>query len=91
MGMKKWWIPICGLLVVLLLSSCAVIDAGKNALVNKGAELSQKALDDSEFFVCRLAPIGSIIDRYGQTDERAGEYKDFCNTGSNDVNIVAPE
>ena len=86
MGMKVLFI-----LVALILSSCTVIDAGKDVFKNKGAEISQKALTDAEYVLCKLAPVGSVINRYGQTSERAQEYKTFCNTGSNDVNIVAPE
>ncbi len=89
MGMK-WYQPIF-IVALVVMTGCAAIQTGKDVLKNKGAEISQEGLSNAEFVLCKLAPVGSVIARYGQTSERAQEYKTFCDTGSNDVNIVAPE
>ncbi len=57
--------------------------------MNKLGEISSQGLSDAEWYVCKAAPIGTVIKRYGKTDERAREYKEFCNPAT-EVNIVAP-
>ena len=86
--MKKWYMVV---LLTLVLSGCAAVQAGKSAVVGKAAEIVQDGLTDAEWFVCKAAPVGSVMDRYGKTDERAAEWKDFCFPGADSVNLIAPQ
>ncbi len=90
MGMKLSTIIILSVLVVLPLSlQGCVVDSAKKAVVGKLQEISAQGLNDAEWYVCKAAPIGTVIKRYGHSDERAREYKDFCSPNT-EVNIVAP-
>ena len=78
------WKPI---LLALLLTSCASIDTVKTAIAVKGAELSAQALVDAEWWVCRAASVGSVKDRYGQSQDRSDLYKEFCD-GAAAANVI---
>ena len=82
----KIWKPI---VLSLLLASCASIDAMKRTVVSKGAEISDQALTDAEWWICRGSPVGTVKDRYEQSVERADLYRAFCK-GSGTANVVAP-
>lgn len=71
------------LIFIFVLSACTPV-------IEQAKELSAKVVKEAEWTICRAAPIGTIIDRYGQTTERAREYKAYC-LGGSEVNIVAPE
>ena len=74
---------------LLFLGACTEFTAVKKAVATKGAELSDDALVDAEWWVCYAASIGSVKRRYGATVERAETYKDFCH-GDGDANVVKP-
>jgi hypothetical protein len=86
----KWFIPLV-LIGGLALAGCvtATGDRVKDAVLGKASEISAEGLVASEFYVCKAAPIGTVLKRYGHSDERAKEYKEFCNPNT-EVNIVAP-
>lgn len=74
---------------LLFLGACTEFTATKKAVAVKGAELSDSALVDAEWWVCYAASIGSVKRRYGATVERADTYKDFC-YGDGEANVVEP-
>jgi len=74
---------------LLFLGACTEFTAVKKAVATKGAEFSDDALVDAEWWVCYAASIGSVKRRYGATVERAETYKDFCH-GDGDADVVAP-
>ncbi len=77
------------IIIALSLSGCASYQAGKIAIVSKGAELSDEILTTAEWTVCYAASVGSIKRRYGMSVDRANLYREFC-YGEGEANIVGP-
>ncbi len=73
----------------LLLSGCTGLDTTRTAIAAKGAAAADQILIDAEWSLCFAATVGSIKRRYGQTIERAGTYKSFCD-GADGVNVIEP-
>ncbi|MFQ5741996.1 MAG: hypothetical protein ACE5HV_00225 [Acidobacteriota bacterium] len=71
--------------VLVIVSACEFLGIAKQ----KGAEFYDKALTETEWFMCNAASIGSIKRRYGTDPERAKTYNDLCAlTGAGE--IIAP-
>ena len=71
--------------LLLLLSACSAV----NTIATKGAEISDTALTNAEWMMCKGASVGSVKRRYGVTLERANLYREFCD-GSGEANVIAP-
>ncbi|KKL25334.1 hypothetical protein LCGC14_2406370 [marine sediment metagenome] len=74
----KLYIPT---FILLLLTACGQTSTGnliRSTFQDKAAEIAAEGLKNSEWFVCRGASIGSVKDRYGQTQEGANSYNAFC-------------
>ena len=60
---------------VLLLASCASMDAGRAVVKHVGAETMDRALADASWFTCYGASVGSVR----RAHEKAPKvYADFC-------------
>ncbi len=81
----RWFLFSC----LFLLSSCASIEAGKQIVALKGAEISDKALTDAVWWTCQGSSVGAVKRMYGTTAERAALYREFCK-GSGTANVVLP-
>lgn len=86
MTMNKIWIPI---VLVFLLGACTQVGVAKKVVVVKGAEISDSALNDAEWWMCSAASVGSIKRRYGLSQDRADLYKEFCD-GTTGANVIGP-
>ena len=78
-------------IILLILSACGQTATGnliRSTFQDKAAEIATEGLKNAEWFVCRYASIGSVKDRYGQTQEGANSYNAFCDA---DGTIIQPE
>ena len=67
------------LLLVLFLSGCGFTPFGdtiRSAVKNYGAQAYDEGLENSEFYICKAASIGSILRRYG--GEKAAAWNKLC-------------
>lgn len=84
----KWWagLALVHLIVVtllILLSGCGFTpqgDALRATLREKGKAVAAESLDNSEWFMCRAASVGSVKDRYGVSMEKVIAYNSICKT-----------
>lgn len=81
------YIPIFGIL--LLLGGCGLTpqgDAIRDKFIGTIAKAAEGGLENSENFMCELAPVGAVKRRYGATVEKSQAYKTLCNnTPTSDV------
>ena len=63
------YIPIIS--VMLMLSGCA-------AQLERGRVVTDQALQGAERFICRIAPVGPVMDRYFQTQEKYEAWRTLC-------------
>lgn len=70
----NWWKPIL-VTVLLFLSSCSALspaaDAVRSAVLDRGAAVADRALENAELVMCRIGTAGSVERRYGATAELA--------------------
>lgn len=66
--------------VILALTSCAALDSFKG----KAADFNDESLLSAEFTICKAASIGSVMRRYGGSEEKAKAWKELCKV-SNDA------
>lgn len=65
----------------LTLGACGFTEAGdqlRERIIERGRDVQNQSLENSEDFVCKIASIEVIRQRYGTTEKRAKEYRDFC-------------
>ena len=77
----------------LLLGACGFTPQGsaaKNVLFGGVEKAGAAGLDNAESFLCRLAPVGTVKDRYGVTDERAAAYATLCKRDNPLPTVIAP-
>lgn len=85
----KWIV----LMLVLLLGGCGFTtqgDIARKAFAEGSMKAAKSGLENMEFGLCQLAPVGAIRDRYGKDPAMAAAYKTICE-GDPDTNIVTPE
>ena len=70
-----------------LVGGCAFLGLAKQ----RGAQFYDRALAESEWFICNAASIGSVKRRYGTDAERARTYNGLCSQAGAGLIIVAPE
>ena len=75
--------------LVLLLGGCSTLDTARDVVRQKGVQASDAVLQDAEWAVCKLSPVGAVKRRYGQTVESAETYRQFCD-GDGQANVIAP-
>ena len=67
------------LLLALFLSGCGFTPFGdtiRSAVKDYGAQAYDEGLENSEFYICKVASIGSILRRYGRS--KAEAWKALC-------------
>ncbi len=76
------WLLVATLtLGALALGGCGLTpqgDAVRIAIKEQGSQAYDEGLQNSQFFICHAASIGSIKRTYGTSNERAKEYAAFC-------------
>ncbi len=79
--------------VLGILLSGAVLSGCANDIKARGAEVYDRALEESEFVICRAASVGSVMRRYGGSVELAQAWKTICvsNPDAVDELLRAPE
>ena len=73
------------LTAVLFLGGCGFTpfgDSVRSAVKDYGAQAYDEGLENSEFYICKVASIGSILRRYGGS--KAAAWKKLCATASGD-------
>lgn len=71
-------------IAAVLLSGCAAMDMFKE----KAAELNDEGLISAEFTICKAASIGSIMRRYGLSEEKAKAWKVLCTSDGNAASTI---
>ena len=72
---------------MVLLSACAFTSTGqqvRQGVKTYGAQAYDEGLQNAEWFICVAASRGSIMRRYGVSEERAAAYKAFCPSAATD-------
>ena len=81
--------------LVILVSGCGLTDKGnafRNYFQEKAAIATTQMLDNSVWYTCEAASIGSIRKRFGSSQQTAFIYHNFCLRGINpNANIINPE
>jgi hypothetical protein len=62
-------------LAALLLTGCA---GTLDYAATRGADVSDAALEASEWTVCRAATVGAVLRRYGTSPERMEAWRRLC-------------
>ncbi|KKM60281.1 hypothetical protein LCGC14_1543440 [marine sediment metagenome] len=84
------WIPIA--IAVLVLAGCGFTsqgDAIRDFVKVEGAQAYDEGLSNSEFFICKAASVGSVLRRYGRSEETAAAWRAICR-GNPEAVIVKP-
>ena len=75
-------LPVLGVVLSgALLSGCAGIK-------DRGAEVYDRALEESEFVICRAASVGSVMRKYGGSPEMAAAWKTLCTANPDAVDSL---
>ena len=75
--MRDWKTGLI-ILAALALSGCS--DVLRAGVVQRGATVADKALEDAEFLLCRAATVGSVVRRYGVSTDKADAWRTICRT-----------
>lgn len=68
-------------LLAVLLTGCGLTpqgDAFRGAVAERGREAAAQGLENAEWYMCRASPVGAILDRYGQSNDRWDSYRGIC-------------
>jgi hypothetical protein len=65
-------------LLCLLLSGCTSLDALRPGIATRGAEVSDQALVDATFVLCRGITVGAWLRAFGSDPERAHAWRQLC-------------
>ena len=60
------------------LAACGTAAEFRDLAVVKGAVAADELLVTSELVVCRIAPVGSVVRRYGATPKLAEAWRTIC-------------
>lgn len=71
-------------ITLLFLSGCSTLDR----MVSAGVEANDNALIAAEFTICKAASIGSIMRRYGVSEDKAKAWKELCTQDEEAVPII---
>ena len=80
--MKSGGAKLSLMLAVLVLGACGFTTQGtfvRNTLFSAAEKGAANGLINAEKFLCRLAPVGAVKDRYSITKEKAAAYAVICN------------
>lgn len=77
----------CMIAAGVLLSSCSALspqaDAIRSAVLDRGSAVADRALEDAELVICRIATAGSVERRYGASEELAEARRVICKRDPN--------
>jgi hypothetical protein len=65
-------------LVVLLLAGCTALDSARSGIATQGAEVSDRALVDATWVICRAVSIGAWLRAFGNDRQKADAWKTLC-------------
>ena len=71
-------------LAVLVLSGCAAISPA----LDRGRVVTDQALQGAERFMCRIAPVGPVMDRYFTDQKKYEAWRTLC--ARDPVTEIAP-
>lgn len=75
---------ILPIILLLFLASCSALsptaDAFRSAVLDRGAAVADRALEDAELVICRIATAGAVERRYGASEELAAARRVICKT-----------
>lgn len=82
----NWWKPIIAAAALLFLASCSALSPTANAVrsvvLDRGAAVADRALENAELVMCRIGTVGSIERRYGATAALAEARRTICKVDS---------
>ena len=76
---------LSALALVLFLGACGLTPQGTTvrwAVQTKGSEVADAALDNSVWYTCKGATVGSIIREFGKSDDLWDAWKTICLTST---------
>lgn len=68
---------LLAVLLLVVLSGCAEIDALRAGIANHGADASDQAIESALWALCNGLPVGAINRRF-KTEEEKAAYREFC-------------
>ena len=71
------------ILGLMTLAGCGTFDTVKEVVAVKGAEIMDDTLNDSEWFICNGASVGSVRRRYGDSSDRSFAWRQLCEPKTN--------
>lgn len=72
---------IIALTVLLALGACGQTSLGsavRDQVKVRGAEIFDEGLENAEFFICHGASVGSVMRRYGSSQNKALAWRTLC-------------
>ena len=88
----NWWKPII-VVAAVLLGGCGITPQGdiiREAVLSRGAEAFDTGLASAEAYICTIASVGSVMRRYGRTQDTANAWRAIC-LGHAGVDLIGPE
>ena len=79
-------------LTALLLGGCGITpqgDAIREAVLSRGAQAYDTGLESAEDYICTIASVGSVMRRYGRTQDTASAWRAIC-LGHAGVDLIGP-
>ena len=68
-------------IMAMLLSGCATAPE----YAARGAAAADDGLNAAEWYICRAASVGSILRRYGTSDDRMAAWRKLCTEVSSEL------
>jgi len=78
MNIKLFFQLMFMIIFLYLITGCAQFDAASQAVLIKGAQINDRALESAETIICRAASVGSIQRKYGQDAEKSKAWRTLC-------------
>ena len=76
-------IPTRGILGACLL--VVLVGCASPQFVAKGEDVADQGLAGAEWYVCRAATVGSVLRRYGTSDDRMAAWRQLCTEVSSEL------
>ena len=76
----------------LALGACGFTPQGdviREAVLSKGAQAYDAGLEGAEMYMCAIASVGSVMRRYGRTQDTADAWRAICE-GQDGVDLIGP-
>lgn len=82
---------LLAVIILFAVAGCGLTprgDAFRADLKEKGKDTAAAGLENAEWYLCRVASVGAIKDRYGISMEKVYAYNMICRTDSKFTPIV---